>query len=343
MIAIDNNVVATSGSDGVKLWDIRVSQTGNSSTPQSWFKADNGFSLLCLDYSEYHNKIVAGTELKQVDSGIIFWDPRKTESNQVLAYLESHNDDVTTVKFDKKNQRNANSNLVLSGATDGLINIYDITIEDEDDAVLQTINHGSSIHSAGFINGTKKNKIYALSHMETFSLYDMSDFSTEDMTETKPIDLGDMRAEDKWDCEYVVDIYENDGFVAVGNHSRSSMRFLAYDTNADKDEFNVNTQKFVEFQGAHGEEIVRTVYVNSDIGAVYSGGEDGELRVWKINNDLLRSFQGNNNVIEDVKDVIEIEDISNNKEKKDKKEKKEKKEEKKEGKEGKEGKERKER
>lgn len=73
-----------------------------------------------------------------------------------MSYVDSHNDDVTAVRFHPQKL-----NCLISGSTDGLINIYDTNINDEDDAVYQTINHEASIHSTGFIS-EKKYMLYPI-------------------------------------------------------------------------------------------------------------------------------------------------------------------------------------
>lgn len=105
-------------------------------------------------------------------------------------------------------------NVLLSGSTDGLVNIYDTTIADEDDALLQVINHGS-IHHAGFLS---TEAIYALSHDEVFSIHPITDpdsNKTED--EPSPVQFGDLRQ--PLQCEYVVQTLAGNGgiYLAAGN------------------------------------------------------------------------------------------------------------------------------
>ena len=44
-------------------------------------------------------------------------------------------------------------------------------------------------------------------------------------------------------------------------------------------------------QGAHGEEIVRTVYVDEEAGRVFTGGEDGVVKVWSATDDQNQSIR----------------------------------------------------
>ena len=91
----------------------------------------------------------------------------------------------------------ADPNLLLSGSTDGLVNVCDTRIADEDEVVIQAFNHGS-VHRAGFLNNTE---VYALSHDENFALYDMAE-TTEKGSAT--LDLGDIRK--VIDCQYVANV-----------------------------------------------------------------------------------------------------------------------------------------
>ena len=92
------------------------------------------------------------------------------------------------------------------------MNIYDTTISDEDDALLQVVNHGS-VHHAGFLS---EDAIYALSHDENFSIYPRHS-SEEAATEPPPIAFGDLRPALK--CSYVVQVLRGGGeaYVVAGS------------------------------------------------------------------------------------------------------------------------------
>lgn len=63
-------------------------------------------------------------------------------SKLVGGYWESHNGDVTQVAF-----HDQHPTTIATGSTDGLINIFDISQNDEDDALLTTLNTESSVVS----------------------------------------------------------------------------------------------------------------------------------------------------------------------------------------------------
>lgn len=100
------------------------------------------------------------------------------------------------------------------------MNIYNATIPNEDDALVQITNHGSSIHHAGFLTDAQ---LYVLSHDEIFSVYPLISQDDEDAAPDEdhaPIKFGDLRG--LLDCEYIVDIItpsENGStIIAAGIH-----------------------------------------------------------------------------------------------------------------------------
>jgi hypothetical protein len=104
------------------------------------------------------------------------------------------------------------NNILLSGSTDGLVNIYDTTITDEDEALVQVINHGS-IHHAGFLS---ENAIFALSHDELFSVHPATN-PDDAAQEPEPVQFGDLR--DPLGCEYVAQLClgAQGQYIAAGN------------------------------------------------------------------------------------------------------------------------------
>lgn len=84
---------------------------------------------------------------------------------------------------------------------------------EEEDALYQVINHGSSIHHAGFLSDLD---IFALSHDENLSMYRLAD-PDEGVEEPSPIVFGDLREQLR--CEYVVDILNTSkgAVLAAGN------------------------------------------------------------------------------------------------------------------------------
>lgn len=116
------------------------------------------------------------------------------------------------------------NNIFLSGSTDGLVNIYDTTITDEDDALVQVINHGS-VHHAGFLNDKA---IYALSHDEVFSIHPATN-PDEQSQDPEPVQFGDVR--EPLGCEYVAQLCmgsQGQPHLAVGNKAYVIPPFVVF-------------------------------------------------------------------------------------------------------------------
>lgn len=146
--------------------------------------------------------IAVGTELQNHTASIFLWDVRSTPSPKAH-YQEVHSDDITELAFHPTQPA-----FLLSGSTDGLVNIYDTRITDEDDLTLQTFNHNSSIHHAKFLTDTE---VVALSHDEQFALYDM-DEGRENGDAAQS--WGDLRS--VLGCQYVADVMgKTDGSGAI--------------------------------------------------------------------------------------------------------------------------------
>ena len=113
---------------------------------------------------------------------------------------------------------------------DGLINVYDTNIVDEDDALVHIINHGSSISHAGFLSDTE---IYALSHDESFTVQQLDDIDPDEASSPAAaaaaaaaagvqsrLVFGDLRPILK--CDYIVDIIQSsrpkEVIIGAGSH-----------------------------------------------------------------------------------------------------------------------------
>lgn len=97
----------------------------------------------------------------------------------ILHFLKfySHQDDITDMSFHSKNP-----DLIISGSTDGLICVFDISKTDEDDALLCTLNTESSV---GNINWHEtvlgKDLVSCITHTNDLQLYNVEDFDEAEM------------------------------------------------------------------------------------------------------------------------------------------------------------------
>ncbi|EYE99034.1 WD repeat protein [Aspergillus ruber CBS 135680] len=255
-------LLVTGGRDGkAKVWDLR-SGKGNAVVEMETDKP-----VLSVACNAGINTVVAGTELASHQATVAFWDIRSPGVPR-LQYVESHNDDVTELQFHP-----THNNLFLSGSTDGLVNVYDTTIADEDDALVQVINHGS-VHHAGFLN---ERAIYALSHDEVFSVHPATN-PDEQAQDPEPVQFGDVR--EPLGCEYVAQLcMGNQGqpHLAVGNKAENRLDLVPLTS----DPWHFDQNNLWRLPGAHGEEVVRSVYLDEQTQTVFTGGEDGLVRAWK--------------------------------------------------------------
>ncbi|KAI9744469.1 MAG: ERAD-associated protein [Claussenomyces sp. TS43310] len=210
-------------------------------------KSDRNVPILSLATSWQNTSIAGGTELANSQASVIIWDTRFMDQPR-LQYVESHSDDVTALQYHPTQK-----SILLSGSTDGLVNIYNTTILEEEDALHQTINHGASIHRSGFLT---EMEVFALSHDEKFSTTQMVVNVDESVEEPPSVLFGDLR--DKLGCEYVANVIARPGgggVVGIGAHSREKFDLVHLH---NEPPWALSQDSAVTLEGAHGSEIVRS-------------------------------------------------------------------------------------
>ncbi|EXJ59933.1 hypothetical protein A1O7_04081 [Cladophialophora yegresii CBS 114405] len=179
------------------------------------------------------------------------------------------NDEITALNFHP-----SRDNLLLSGADDGVVCIFDTEVQEEQDSLLQAVNHGP-IHKAGFLGSTD---LYALSSDQNLALHPLTvdDVDVEADETPAPEQLGDLRP--AVPCEYVIDILQSgqDHVVACGSHSYSRVDLVKLDRGT-----GLRLDRRIVLEGAHGEEIVRSVYVDDENGTIFTAGEDGRVAAFR--------------------------------------------------------------
>ena len=198
---------------------------------------------------------------------------QRNPSAPTRSYVESHTDTVTALQLHP-----SHPTLLLSSSTDGLVNIFDTSQAEEDDALFQVINHRSAIAHAGFMYPSTD--IYALGTDETLSFYALQS-QKEEEEEPPPKAFGDVRQ--ALDCEYLVKMHwvGEEPFVAAGKHryiflstdlyknrmltssSESRLNFVPMRKNSSGPlRYEFYAEKSTHLLGAHGEEIVRDVFTD---------------------------------------------------------------------------------
>ncbi|SCU90892.1 LAMI_0E03994g1_1 [Lachancea mirantina] len=247
---------ATANEEGTKIFDVRMKDAVAS------LKSEKSSPFLSVD--SRHGLLACGTELSGVDAELHLYDIRKTDG-PVRSMIDSHHDDITSICFHP-----SDPNVLMSGSTDGYVNIYDLAQPEEDDALHQVINF-ASIHSCGWL---APKRIFTLSHMETFGIHELNDKS-DDPTEPQPRDFGDIRSD--WNCDYVVDVYP--GVIATGRSQAGRGELQLIPLNSEQ----LDTKNSVVIPAAHGDDIVRDIYFSEqNPNLMYSCGEDGYVRSWNV-------------------------------------------------------------
>ena len=256
---VDEHSLATAASGCIKIWDLRQ-KLSHAVLSLSSSKNPCFLSLASKD----NHVLAAGTELSGTDAEINLWDLRNSD-RITRSFVDSHHDDVTALKF------HPTLPYLMSGSTDGCVNIYNLNEPDEDEALHQVINF-ASVHLCHFV---QPHRIGILSHMETLGFWDLNNTDYEVNSEAAPKDLGDVRS--FWpDCEYVVDLYAD--YIVYGANSKLALSLMPFDS--VKETFSINDS--VIFPDAHGKEVVRHFCILPETNAALTCGEDGLIKSWKL-------------------------------------------------------------
>jgi WD40 repeat protein len=252
----------TGGRDGaVRCWDTRAKNVAEMFDPRA-----NGISSLA-----YHgNYIAAGTEsLKEGlgDVSVLVYDMRNAAA-PVRSYNESHTDTVTQLQFHPLQPQ-----ILLSGSTDGLVSIFDVNIEDEDDALQQVLNPRSAVHCAGYI---AQDQVYVVSTDEHYSIYTLAKTAAEDEQLPPPIQFGDVR--DKLNCMYVIDVLVQPNGPPVMAYGHTEKQSLSVSSLGSPGAWDFGSK--IDLPGAHGDEIVRDLLIVDN--RALSCGEDGKVKAWSL-------------------------------------------------------------
>ncbi|XP_025832954.1 WD repeat-containing protein 89 isoform X1 [Agrilus planipennis] len=195
----------------IDVYDLRCNITVQQFSDTT-SNTNNFRNLTCLALSPSSTLISAGTELYEGDAFILFWDSRKTTF--LGGYWQSHKDDITQVKFHSNDP-----NKLASGSTDGLINIYDISHSNEDEALIDTFNTESSVESIMWCKEKNKDHICCATHTCEIQLWSTNTGNLTKSFSRKKLSLSIQRKSEAH-C-YVASVYRNfldQVFILVGSN-----------------------------------------------------------------------------------------------------------------------------
>lgn len=308
---VNESVFVSASTDGLKVWDLSKGLL----KPVASFTNSKNSNFLSVAASPDGQLVAGGTELAGVDAELHIWNWQSQKLVKLL--VDSHHDDITDIKFHP-----TLTQYLMSGSTDGYVNVYDLREEDEEEALHQVINF-NSVHTCNFI---RERRILVLSHMETLLFSELNNIDYENPEEPLPKDVGDLRV---WPhCEYVVEVSPL-GYAAFGANLEQSLLVMPFDCQSEE----FDKTQIVSFPGAHGEEVVRDVLLVPQSKLVITCGEDGVIKAWELPVELqgVNVVKGGKTEVKEKKKK----DKKDRKEKKEKKDKKDKKDKKKKDKRGK--------
>ncbi|NXA50587.1 WDR89 protein, partial [Nothocercus julius] len=267
------SVVFSACTDGtVKCWDVRLATQKAvqifSGYPSNVFIS---FDINCSDLI-----ICAGTEKVEKDTFLVFWDARGdtncvSKSKEPLGvYSESHNDDITRICFHP-----TKPNLVVSGSTDGLVNVFDINKDNEDDALISTCNSDSSVSFIGW-SGKDYKQVYCMTHDEGFSWWDLAQLDTEEpITLLHVLDVREAVCIENDSLNYLVGgLYHEkaDTLLLIGGTSTGSIHVIS----CGRDGLSV----VGALRGGHAAAVRSFCWDVADE-SLLTGAEDAQLLLWK--------------------------------------------------------------
>ncbi|XP_074654463.1 WD repeat-containing protein 89-like [Tubulanus polymorphus] len=255
------NLLYTSSWDNtLKCWDVR---NGTDKPVQTFVGYTGKFGTFsCCDISSDDATLCVGTNAIEHtnDSFLLFWDARN--ANDLLKYYEeSHSDDVTRVRFHRDS-----TNHVASASTDGLVCVFDIAEQNEDDALLMTLNAESAVYEMNWYTRTSKN-LYCITDINSLHIWDGVEGD----------DILNLKNEATDESESFVDCFYSE--------SEDKLRLLSTrrDGNAllfDVDFDEKNISKVSSMNGGHND-LVRGLLWNSSNASLVTGAEDSLLCLWK--------------------------------------------------------------
>ena len=266
------NILYTATSNGqITACDLRargkVVAEFKDSTEGGKLKPLSSFDISCDD-----RLVAGGTEHVGGDAFILFWDIRHSNSklddknNLLGGYWESHMEDVTSLAFHTSKQ-----DVLASGSTDGLINVFDLTQPSEDSALTYSLNTESSVDRIGWLND---DNLWCTTHMHSLQLWNCDGATPYAKFERSSLAL--FQNDDPNSC-YTVRVHASNTleqpFLLAGSSSVKGENLRCLNV--------VNGRLEACYNMAGNKQIVRDSWLHEKSGSLITVGEGGLINVWK--------------------------------------------------------------
>ncbi|KAM8711769.1 hypothetical protein ACLKA7_012302 [Drosophila subpalustris] len=224
--------------------------------------------ITCFDRNANSRIICSGTEQQMGNVCLLFFDVR--ERKQLGVYHESHADDVTSVRFHA-----SNPDLLCSGGTDGLINVFDIKQSDEDDALVNTINTESSVYRLNWHRSVNEQDIIScITHTNDFKSYECEEGDEVISFDRSAITAG-IRRKNAGNFNLInAHNLEDDGVFLLAGTNQNRGEVLRSVSAPAKE----TLKPLTNFVG--NKQIVRDSLYDAKRNLLVTGGESGIITVW---------------------------------------------------------------
>lgn len=276
----NEHLLYSSSLDGtVKIHDIRsrtcVAELKDDSEGPSELKPLSSFDL-----SSDENFGSAGTELVDGDAFVLFWDIRS--SKLLGGYWESHTDDITQVRFHPEEK-----NTLATGSVDGIINVFDISKNCEDDALTYCLNTESSIDKLHWFRGMNNTfNISCITHTEELQLWEIDGASP--FVQFSREGIAGILKDDAADNTYLVNTHnhEDGGLLIIAGYSSQKRQ--------DVTAFSLNKQGFTAIDSVSSmngnKQVVRGSWYDAKAQLLLTGGDGGFLSLWRHDDESVNNI-----------------------------------------------------
>ncbi|XP_064640955.1 WD repeat-containing protein 89-like [Lineus longissimus] len=259
----DSNLLYTSSIDEtIRCWDIRIKGKKEAQIFKGYESSGNRF--LSCDISAMDALLCAGTECDESskDALIVFWDVRM--KNATGTFTDSHSDHITQVRFHP-----SHFHKMASGSVDGLVCLFDLREQGEDNAITQILNAESSVNQIGWCKRDGMDSIYCTTSIETMYVWNEEGDMLSDLKSLREDN------EESHHIDYLVDcFYDNEAdnlYLVAGDHSGSTHIFSV----------DGNSAPHVHSLSKGHKATLRCLTWDQKSKTLVTGGEDSMVCLWK--------------------------------------------------------------